>query len=123
MLAKKHYAQRGHSSGAMNTRAVSQHASSVGRLNSLRMTPVYKPLADTTCSEYIRELEYDAIKCNPGPQATSAVSCPPSSSNCKVVPAIHKDTNHTRTAGEQIQHTIITRACFETDPEPTNNVC
>lgn len=122
MLARKHYAQKGVSSGAMNTRAVARSASSVIKGYASRPLPTYKPIADKTSGTHTKELEYDAIKCTPGPQTSSVIVCPPPSTGCKVVPAIHKDTT-ARTAGQQIQHVIITRSCFENDPVPTNNTC
>lgn len=123
MLAKKHYAQRGNSSGAMKSGAVARSASSVIKRYVTSAEQVYKPVADKTESRYIHELTQEAIKCNPGPRTNSVATCPPPGSGCKPILTVHKDTNHVRTAGEQISHVINTRACYESDPVPTNNTC
>jgi hypothetical protein len=107
----------------MTTRAVTRSASSAIKKYVTGAEQVYKPIPDKTSSRYTHEQAYYAIKCNPGPQTNSVVTCPPPSSGCKVVPAIHKDTQNLRTQGEHIQNIIIARACYENDPVPVNNTC
>lgn len=131
MLARKHYAQKGNSKGAMRTSPVTPSSSLA--LNNKKRTynsNTHKQMQDFSSKKYIEDKKYITLKCSTADNSTTRT--PNCNNDClyttesgirtKRVNYIHKDIVF-NTQGQHIEKAKENRSCLENDPKPTFAKC
>lgn len=126
MLARKHYAQKRNSKGAMNTRPVAGSSSIVlNRKIRSQTSNISKKLDEYTSEKYIEKKKHLTIKCNTADNTTTKECGPCSGSSAigslKRVSYVHKDIVM-NSQGDYLQKKIEKNVCLENEPVLYNNI-